>query len=35
LKDSIKANIPKGTEELNLAAFERGYGRGKKESLKS
>jgi 2-oxoglutarate ferredoxin oxidoreductase subunit gamma len=29
LKESIKANIPKGTEELNLAAFEKGceYGR--------
>jgi len=29
LKESIKANIPKGTEELNLTAFEKGceYGR--------
>jgi 2-oxoglutarate ferredoxin oxidoreductase subunit gamma len=25
VKESIKANIPKGTEELNLAAFEKGY----------
>lgn len=25
LKESIKANIPKGTEELNLKAFEEGY----------
>jgi 2-oxoglutarate ferredoxin oxidoreductase subunit gamma len=25
VKESIKENIPKGTEELNLAAFEKGY----------
>lgn len=25
MKDAIKENIPKGTEELNLAAFEKGY----------
>ena len=25
LKESIKENIPRGTEELNLAAFEKGY----------
>jgi 2-oxoglutarate ferredoxin oxidoreductase subunit gamma len=25
LRESIKANIPKGTEELNLNAFEKGY----------
>lgn len=25
LKESIKANVPKGTEELNLTAFEKGY----------
>jgi len=25
LKESIKANVPKGTEELNLNAFEKGY----------
>jgi 2-oxoglutarate ferredoxin oxidoreductase subunit gamma len=25
VKESIKANIPKGTEELNLRAFEKGY----------
>ncbi|MEM3565473.1 MAG: 2-oxoacid:ferredoxin oxidoreductase subunit gamma [Candidatus Bathyarchaeia archaeon] len=30
LKESIKANVPKGTEELNLKAFEMGYGYGKK-----
>ena len=29
VKESIKQNIPKGTEELNLAAFERGYEYGK------
>jgi len=28
-KESIKANVPKGTEELNLTAFERGYEYGK------
>jgi 2-oxoglutarate ferredoxin oxidoreductase subunit gamma len=25
VKESVKANIPKGTEELNLKAFEEGY----------
>jgi 2-oxoglutarate ferredoxin oxidoreductase subunit gamma len=30
IKESIRANIPKGTEELNLAAFEKGYEYGKK-----
>lgn len=30
LKESIKANVPKGTEELNLKAFEIGYEYGKK-----
>ena len=29
LKDSVKANIPKGTEELNLTAFEKGYEYGR------
>jgi 2-oxoglutarate ferredoxin oxidoreductase subunit gamma len=29
LKESIKENIPKGTEELNLTAFEKGYEYGK------
>ena len=29
LKESVKANIPKGTEELNLAAFQKGYDYGK------
>ena len=29
VKDSIKENIPKGTEELNLAAFEKGFEYGK------
>ncbi len=30
LKKSVKANVPKGTEELNLKAFEKGYEYGKK-----
>jgi 2-oxoglutarate ferredoxin oxidoreductase subunit gamma len=30
LKESVKANIPKGTEELNLSAFQKGYDFGKK-----
>ncbi len=30
LKESIKANVPKGTETLNLKAFEIGYEYGKK-----
>jgi 2-oxoglutarate ferredoxin oxidoreductase subunit gamma len=30
MKEAIKENIPKGTEELNLAAFEKGYEFGKK-----
>lgn len=29
VRDSVKENIPKGTEELNLAAFEKGYEYGK------
>lgn len=29
LKESVKENIPKGTEELNLAAFDKGYEYGK------
>jgi len=29
VKESIKENIPKGTEELNLAAFEKGFDYGK------
>ena len=29
VKESIKANIPRGTEELNLKAFEKGYECGK------
>jgi 2-oxoglutarate ferredoxin oxidoreductase subunit gamma len=29
VKESIKANIPKDTEELNLNAFEKGYEYGK------
>jgi 2-oxoglutarate ferredoxin oxidoreductase subunit gamma len=33
VKESIKENIPKGTEELNLAAFEKGYEYG--NSLKA
>jgi len=30
VKESIKENIPKGTEELNLTAFEKGYEYGEK-----
>jgi 2-oxoglutarate ferredoxin oxidoreductase subunit gamma len=30
VKESVKANIPKGTEELNLTAFQKGYEYGKK-----
>jgi 2-oxoglutarate ferredoxin oxidoreductase subunit gamma len=30
MKEAIKENIPEGTEELNLAAFEKGYEYGKK-----
>jgi 2-oxoglutarate ferredoxin oxidoreductase subunit gamma len=30
MKEAIKENIPKGTEELNLAAFEKGYEFAKK-----
>ncbi|MEM2420093.1 MAG: 2-oxoacid:ferredoxin oxidoreductase subunit gamma [Candidatus Bathyarchaeia archaeon] len=30
LEESIKANVPKGTEELNLKAFEIGYEYGRK-----
>jgi 2-oxoglutarate ferredoxin oxidoreductase subunit gamma len=33
VKESVKENIPKGTEELNLAAFEKGFEYGK--SIKS
>ncbi|MCK4424379.1 2-oxoacid:acceptor oxidoreductase family protein [Candidatus Bathyarchaeota archaeon] len=29
VKESIKRNVPKGTIELNLTAFERDYGYGK------
>jgi 2-oxoglutarate ferredoxin oxidoreductase subunit gamma len=29
IKESIKENIPKGTEELNLTAFQKGYDYGK------
>ncbi len=30
LKEAIKANVPKGTEKLNSAAFEKGYEYGGK-----
>ena len=30
VKKSIRANVPKGTEELNLKAFEEGYEYAKK-----
>jgi 2-oxoglutarate ferredoxin oxidoreductase subunit gamma len=29
IKESVKENIPKGTEELNMIAFEKGYEYGK------
>ena len=29
LRESVRTSVPKGTEELNLAAFERGYEYGK------
>ncbi len=29
IKESVKANIPKGTKELNLEAFKKGYDFGK------
>jgi 2-oxoglutarate ferredoxin oxidoreductase subunit gamma len=29
MKESIKENVPKGTEKLNLAAFEKGFEYGK------
>jgi len=29
LKESIKASVPRGTEELNFKAFEKGYEFGK------
>ena len=32
LKESIKNNVPKGTEELNIKAFEEGYRLGLKEA---
>jgi 2-oxoglutarate ferredoxin oxidoreductase subunit gamma len=30
IKETIKENIPKGTEELNMKAFEKGYEYGRK-----
>ena len=30
MADTIKENIPKGTEKLNMKAFEKGYALGKK-----
>lgn len=33
-KDSIKSNVPKGTEDLNIKAFEEGYKMGQKEGKK-
>ncbi len=32
IKEAIKENIPKGTEKLNMTAFEKGYEYGKKLS---
>jgi 2-oxoglutarate ferredoxin oxidoreductase subunit gamma len=34
VKDSIKSNVPKGTEDLNIKAFEEGFRRGQKEGKK-
>jgi 2-oxoglutarate ferredoxin oxidoreductase subunit gamma len=34
VKDSIKNNVPKGTEDLNFKAFEEGYRLGLKEGKK-
>jgi 2-oxoglutarate ferredoxin oxidoreductase subunit gamma len=34
VKDSIKNNVPKGTEDLNFKAFEEGYKLGLKEGKK-
>ena len=34
VKDAIKNNVPKGTEDLNLKAFEEGYKLGMKEARK-
>jgi 2-oxoglutarate ferredoxin oxidoreductase subunit gamma len=31
MKKAIEDSVPKGTEELNLKAFESGYAYGKKE----
>ncbi len=33
-KESIKNNVPKGTENLNFKAFEEGYKLGQKEGKK-
>jgi 2-oxoglutarate ferredoxin oxidoreductase subunit gamma len=33
-KDSIKNNVPKGTEDLNIKAFEEGFKLGQKEGKK-
>ncbi len=34
VKESIKSNVPKGTEDLNIKAFEEGYKLGQKEGRK-
>jgi 2-oxoglutarate ferredoxin oxidoreductase subunit gamma len=34
VKESIKSNVPKGTEDLNIKAFEEGFKLGKKEGKK-
>jgi 2-oxoglutarate ferredoxin oxidoreductase subunit gamma len=31
MKESLLATVPKGTEELNLKAFERGYAYGQEK----
>jgi len=33
LRESVRTSVPKGTEELNLRAFEKGYEYGEQETL--
>ena len=35
MKKAVLDSVPKGTEELNMSAFERGYSHGLQESKKS
>ncbi|MBI4810643.1 MAG: 2-oxoacid:acceptor oxidoreductase family protein [Ignavibacteriales bacterium] len=34
MRKAVKASVPKGTEDLNLNAFNKGYEYGKKEQVK-